>query len=472
MTKLDKEFISLQNQIEKMSRMRETTVARNHKKVLYELRKRLAKLYEQYEIDGQLTYDEMVKYNRLQKLDKEVEMMINELYKDNTKLIRGHLTSIAEETSLYTIEVVEGATQRRLKGIVKEIDVSKTINDEMAGLRWTGRMGKHRADVIWDIQKEIKRGLTQGDTYGAMAKRLKKELEISTSKCNTIVRTESHRVHAQAKVESLDSIARHGVKMTKKWNSSKDERVRSQHSEMDGVEIPYEDDFILPDGAKGIAPGLIGQPQHDINCRCILTIDIVDNKNINEPDFLRISNKDDENIDTVDTIRKELDLVPEKHREIIKDTAKEITIVSEGNSRYDRNEGIIYILENPDKGEVVHELGHAIETKLDLYHDDEFLKILNNGLENINLSNFEEDHSYPNSIWKLTGVDKFISDYQSRLYDNDIDGKPRIDYANMTINTKTLGEYFSEGYSEYIKNPDNLKHKDESLYNFIKGRIG
>ena len=282
MTKLDKEFISLQNQIEKMSRMRETTVARNHKKVLYEVRKRLAKLYEQYEIDGQLTYDEMVKYNRLQKLDKEVEMMINELYKDNTKLIRGHLTSIAEETSLYTIEVVEGATQRRLKGIVKEIDVSKTINDEMAGLRWTGRMGKHRADVIWDIQKEIKRGLTQGDTYGAMAKRLKKELEISTSKCNTIVRTESHRVHSQAKVDTLDSISRHGVKMTKTWRTAKDERVRGMkptdkmnHVAMDGVTIPYEDDFILPDGSKGKAPGLIGN-YNDINCRCIITINIED----------------------------------------------------------------------------------------------------------------------------------------------------------------------------------------------------
>ena len=273
--KLDKEFIRLQKQIEKMSKHRETTVARNHKKVLDTLRRRLAKLYEMYEIDGQLTFDEMAKYNRLQKLDKEVEQMINELYKDNTKLIRGHLTGIAKETSLYTIEVVEGATQRKLKGIVKELDVSKTINDEMAGLKWTERMGKHRNDVIWDIQKEIKQGLTQGDTYGTMAKRLKKELEISATKSNVIVRTESHRVHAQAKADSLDSIAKHGVKMTKKWISSKDERVRSQHSEMDGVEIPYEDDFTMPDGATGKAPGLIGEPQHDINCRCIMTIGIV-----------------------------------------------------------------------------------------------------------------------------------------------------------------------------------------------------
>lgn len=274
--KLDKEFIRLQKQIEKMSKHRETTVARNHKKILDTLRRRLAKLYEMYEIDGQLTFDEMAKYNRLQKLDKEVEQMINELYKDNTKLIRGHLTGIAEETNLYTIEVIEGATQRKLKGVVKELDVSKTVNTEMAGLKWTERMGKHREDVIWSIQKEVKQGLTQGDTYGTMAKRLKKELEISTSKANTIIRTESHRVHSQAKTDTLDSISRHGIRMMKTWKSAKDERVRSEHSKMDGVTIPYEDDFVMPDGSKGKAPGLIGEPQHDINCRCIITISIAD----------------------------------------------------------------------------------------------------------------------------------------------------------------------------------------------------
>ena len=112
--KLDKEFLKLQQYIEKMSRMRENTIAKHHKKVLDELRKRLARIYELYEINGQLTYDEMVKYNRLQKLDKEVEKMIKGLYKDNTKLIRGHLRGITTETYNNTIDIVEGATKRRL----------------------------------------------------------------------------------------------------------------------------------------------------------------------------------------------------------------------------------------------------------------------------------------------------------------------------------------------------------------------
>ncbi len=260
MINLEDEFIKLEVKIGKMSNVAMYAVAVNHKKVLDKLRNIMTRLYEEHENEGKLTYDEMTKYNRLKKLDNEISALIDNLYQDSAKLIREHLKSIVEETSLYTIETIERATKRRLKAIVKAVDVGKTINDDMAGLKWPERMGKHRADVIWDIQKEIKQGLAQGDTYGTMSKRLKKELEVSQSKANVIIRTEGHRVHAQAKTESLDSIAKHGIKMTKKWVSSKDERVRSQHAEMNGVVVPYEDDFILPDGAKGPAPGLSFNP--------------------------------------------------------------------------------------------------------------------------------------------------------------------------------------------------------------------
>lgn len=274
--KLDKEFIELQKHIERLIKAGESDIARNYKKALDALRLYLAKLYAEYEIDGKLTFTEMSKYNRIGKVDKKVKNTISKLYKNNNKIIKGILRGITVDTHNNTIDVVESATGRKLKSIVKDIDVTETINTKMAGLRWTERMGKHRNDVIWDIQKEIKQGLTQGDTYGTMAKRLKKELGINAGKANTIVRTEGHRCHAQSKMNSLDSISKHGVKMMKKWISSKDERVRNQHSKMNGVEIPYEDDFVLPDGAKGKAPGLIGEPQHDINCRCIITVSIVE----------------------------------------------------------------------------------------------------------------------------------------------------------------------------------------------------
>ncbi|MCL2618675.1 MAG: hypothetical protein FWD98_06445, partial [Defluviitaleaceae bacterium] len=44
-----------------------------------------------------------------------------------------------------------------------------------------------------------------------------------------------------------------------------------------GVKVPYNQDFILPNGNQGFAPGMIGDPKDDINCRCFYIVDSDDN---------------------------------------------------------------------------------------------------------------------------------------------------------------------------------------------------
>lgn len=273
MKSLEKQYIALQNKMIRMEKMGQKTIAKNYKKILDDLRISMAKLYEHYEIDGQLTMAEMAKYNRLQKLDKEVSHMITNLYKSNSTVIKGTLEGVATTTYSNSIAIVK--EHRKLKGIIKNLNVEKIVNDDMAGLKWIERLGKHRSDAIWDIQKEIKQGLKDGDTYSTMAKRLKITLESDIKKVNAVVRTESHRVMSDAKDKSFKEIQKAGVVFKKRWISSKDERVRGNkssdkmnHVVMDGVTISSNEDFVLPDGAKGSGPGLTNS-YNDINCRCI-----------------------------------------------------------------------------------------------------------------------------------------------------------------------------------------------------------
>lgn len=266
---LDKEFLRLQSHIDKIIRTGEKDIARNYKETLDSLRSYIAELYSRYEAEGQLTFYEMNKYDRLSKMDKEIIKLILELYKGNSQVIRGTLRGVAEESYTNTLNIVNQATGRRIKGILKPTDITKTINSEMAGLKWAERMHYHRNTAIYEIQKEIKQGLTQGDTYGTMARRLKKKLEVDISKANTIVRTEGHRCHGQAKEDSFDTIQKAGVKFKEQWVSSRDERVRSYHEELDGVTINHGEMFYSPSGAAGPGPGLMGKPEDDINCRCI-----------------------------------------------------------------------------------------------------------------------------------------------------------------------------------------------------------
>ncbi len=70
------------------------------------------------------------------------------------------------------------------------------------------------------------------------------------------------------------------------------------------------------------------------------------------------------------------------------------------SSHYDRREGVLYLLEDFIEGEAIHEIGHAIETALDLYHDEKFLKVLSSGLEDIRPFDIIEYDTFPRLIDK------------------------------------------------------------------------
>lgn len=169
------------------------------------------------------------------------------------------------------------------------------------------------------------------------------------------------------------------------------------------------------------------------------------------------------NLDT--QIKKALKMLPDNIVELISDTEIKIT---KNNSYYDRKQDKIYLLKDADRYEVLHEIGHAIETKLDILHNQEYLRIQRSGINinNIQIGNIDGyDEKY--EFW--LGGNKFISDYQRRVYDTDIDGNERLDYSNFSFNTGALGEYFSEGFKYYFKSNTLLKRKDIELYNYIKG---
>lgn len=127
-----------------------------------------------------------------------------------------------------------------------------------------------------------------------------------------------------------------------------------------------------------------------------------------------------------------------------------------------------------EEGELIHELGHALETKFDLFNSYKFLEVLKSDLPDsftcmLNIK-FTQEFSRKIEILDI-GNSKFVSKYQSRVYENDMYKNERVDFKTGEFNYRVLGEYFSEGYKEYILNPNNLKRKDPKLYNFIKELI-
>ena len=179
----------------------------------------------------------------------------------------------------------------------------------------------------------------------------------------------------------------------------------------------------------------------------------------------------------IDTIVNAITKIPPNVRDLVEDTQYEIFSLGKvyrnnevvKNSFYDRKENKIYILDgqNLTEGEVIHEIGHVVETKLGILNNTDYIRIRSYGLENYSKSSIKPNEELGADCIKNS---KFISDLQGKVYKRDLDGNYRT-YSNDSLNLNCLGDYFSEGFREYIENKGNLLKNDKELYNYIRGVI-
>lgn len=167
-------------------------------------------------------------------------------------------------------------------------------------------------------------------------------------------------------------------------------------------------------------------------------------------------------------INNAINIMPERLKEDLKNT--EFEIITEGMtdrnySRYDRKNNKFYIYQDADIYEVIHEIGHYVETKYDVLNNNDYIKIRNAGLENYSIYAVNELRSYLGQ--KGIKSQKFISELQGMIYPKDMQAMKYI-ADNGKINLNCLGEYFSEGFREYYQNRNNLKEKDVDLFNYIE----
>lgn len=142
----------------------------------------------------------------------------------------------------------------------------------------------------------------------------------------------------------------------------------------------------------------------------------------------------------------------------------EFEIINKGStnknySRYDKKLKKVYIYQNSDEYEVIHEVGHLIE--------DTFLK---NNKAYLRLKQQIVDESKLTIISRSNGKyyalknDNFVEEYQGYLH---IQDKTQI-FKNGKVDVERATEIFSESFREYFENRDNLKRKLPKIYNLIK----
>ena len=177
-----------------------------------------------------------------------------------------------------------------------------------------------------------------------------------------------------------------------------------------------------------------------------------------------VSNDRMEVIKAISTLNKQT-------QELIKNTT--FTVGSKTNSKYMRKSDIIVVRKGAKFYEIIHEMGHVVETKLNLYENEEFVKLLKNKFDGWMFDDLEVyiDDLTGIEVYLAKNQDGFVSEYQSRAYINDKHGNLKID-TSKEIDIRLFREYFSEGFRVYYEDQETLKKTDINLYNFIKKIIG
>lgn len=235
----------------------------------------LSKIYQ-----NNWSFEDYKKFGRSGIVEKRIIEIIDGLYKDQHSIIYDILKSEYADKSTVQISVIE--QKNKLKAIAKVFDAGAAINQPNGGVYWFDRLGKNRNDVLFSLSNTINAGLYNGISYSDITKNLQNVFGDDLIRNDTIARTETRRVTSVAQTDVCDAVA-DDVGLIKTWKTMQDELVRhggkgkGNHVKMNGVTIPYGQDFITPTGSKGKAPHQLKGPNSagdNCNCRCIMLIKV------------------------------------------------------------------------------------------------------------------------------------------------------------------------------------------------------
>lgn len=276
--KKNSSFEDLSKSVERLVKKRESGTMENYKLSYRKLRNKLQIIYLGYEREDGVN----ISKRELRKLDKETAKIMIDMYRENKKATENTLKDIFDKA----FETVNNTTEKyNIEAVSRNIDPTKVINKEVAGHIWTERIDKYGSDFIYDVHGIIHHGMTNGETFTSMAKKLRDRFGKDIGNTVRIARTEGARVLEDSKYESMKDIAENeSVQVFKVWHTMGDEAVRETHEAMEGVRVRFDEPFILPSGASAMYPKASGVASEDINCRCYVeyVTETVYNKDVDE----------------------------------------------------------------------------------------------------------------------------------------------------------------------------------------------
>ncbi len=142
----------------------------------------------------------------------------------------------------------------------------------------------------------------------------------------------------------------------------------------------------------------------------------------------------------------------------------------DGACQYDYNNDILYVAKGANKTAVIHEIGHMAQNKLlDAGRVAEIREKICRSISPGGIdSEIYEDQQGNEVIIYIAKSDKFISEYQGRIY---VDTRKGAFDEKGNFKSGLLWEFCSEPFRLYFENPEELKTKCSEMYEIIKEAV-
>lgn len=264
----------LNDESDKMLGSYEKTLKRAYTSLLRDMNNVISNTYAK--LDDSDLIGSLQKYHRKDNVEQTLTSLINEFSKAKYKGMYDQLREQLLFAYQYYYTGLTEVSGRKYKLLpLKKEWLTATIENEIAGLTLKETLQRDRQNIIYSLKSNLIQGVNRGESFSTMAKRMQKVVNNDYQKAVRIARTETHRVKEAGTYESALKGEKAGIKQVKTWNSSNDGRTRKEHRRLDGKTIPL-DEYFRVGSAKALKPGDTGRAEHDINCRCFLTYEIVD----------------------------------------------------------------------------------------------------------------------------------------------------------------------------------------------------
>jgi len=259
----------------------EKEIIKQYKSALQSIRSEMLRIAERYSKNGVISKSDALLYardkglieninNELSKLGENIFNIEVELQKELYK--QGYFISI------YNIDKETGFSFTVNSVMFSQLNTS-TIEKLIHGEAFLNAIKNLSEKTKRNIKTSITQGIIQGKSIPDISKMVKDDLGNATNSALLIARTETHKALESGSLDAYGFAEDNGVKITKQWVATKDDRTRPDHQEMDGktagIEVDGEFYFQFPDGTMTLGPGLSGVASEDLNCRCS-TIAIID----------------------------------------------------------------------------------------------------------------------------------------------------------------------------------------------------